>query len=414
MNRFLNVVLIASLVFTLAACGGGAGNTPTPANSTSAISQGQAGKYIVVLKPGESISSVNSLAAGLANRPIHSYEHALVGFSGILSPSEYASLSKDPRVSYIEPDQMVSIVKGPPGGSPPGGGGGGGGGGGTPPPQEVPWGVHRIGADSNSNTGAGIGVAVIDTGVDLTHPDLAGVVDGDNEVKPGDPANDDNGHGTHVSGTIAAVDNTIGYVGVAPDATIIAVKVLDRHGSGWVSDINAGIDWVAANKDAYNIKVANMSLGGGGYIQSMHDAILAATNVGITFVVAAGNSSAYAGNYSPAAYDDCVITVTALNPDDTFAYYSNWGEPPVDLIAPGTNVPSLWKNGGYNTISGTSMASPHVAGSAALFIASYFTTNGSYPSFTQVRDGLVAAGESGAWSGDPDGSYEKLVDASSL
>jgi len=293
----------------------------------------------------------------------------------------------DPLVNYVEPDAILSTCA-----------------------ETPPWGVDRIDADLNANEGSGIGVAIIDTGINLTHPDLAGnIVSGVNFVRTGAAPEDDNGHGTHVAGTVAAVlGNGIGYNGVAAQAKVIPVKVLNRQGSGTLAAINAGINWVASNAAAKNIKVANMSLSGGGYMQSMHDAIVGATAQGVTFVVAAGNSGANAANYSPAAFDDTVITVSALNPNNTFASYSNWGSV-VDLIAPGTNVPSLWKSKGYKTISGTSMASPHVAGAAALYINS-----NPGAGFSAVRDALVAAGEAGSWAGDPDGISEKLVDAQNL
>ncbi len=397
MTRTRLLLMLAALLL-LAACSGSPNPVATTPSSVSASAG--AGKYIVVFHPGVSVQSAMSVSQGLQNRPEHSYQTALLGFAGTLSAAEHSQLLNDPRVAYIEPDLPVSVNKGKPGG-------GGGPGGGGNPSQQLPWGVDRVDAELNGNTGAGIGVAVLDTGVDLDHPDLGTVIDGANFDRPGNPADDNNGHGTHVAGTIAASDNTIGYVGIAPGATIIAVKVLDRRGSGWVSDINAGIDWVAANQGTYNIQVANMSLGGSGFSQSMYDAIQSATSTGVTFVVAAGNESSNAANSSPAGFDN-VITVSALNPNDTFASYSNYGSV-VDLIAPGTNIPSLWKGGGYNTISGTSMACPHVAGAAALYCAS-----NPGAGFSGVRSGLIGAGEGGSWPGDPDGISEPLLDAQSL
>lgn len=306
----------------------------------------------------------------------------------------------------------------------------------TPGPlQPIPTGVARIGVN-NTNGGSGITVAVIDTGVDLTHPDLAGKIVASTSCVPTEgSANDGNGHGTHVAGTIAALDNNFGVVGVAKDAKIAAVKVLNSVGSGTWADVICGIDWVSANAATYNIKVANMSLGGGGVSDgncglnngdALHYAICKSTSAGVTYVVAAGNDGINASSFVPAAYDDTLITVSALadsdgkpgglgastgyGADDTFASFSNYGSI-VDLGAPGVNIYSTWKNGGYGTISGTSMASPHVAGAAAL----YFKSNpGS--SWTQVRNALRSAGEAlGSGHTDPSGLHtEPVVKAGSL
>ena len=412
MTRLFTAAAVASVLFVLAACGGStAPATPTPAASTSAAPDTIPGKYIVNLKPGASINDINRLGNSLEHRPDFTYRTALMGFAGTLSPAELARLNGDPAVDFIEPDRPVYATPGPPGGSPPGGGNGGGGGGESPPPQELPWGIDRIDAELNGGSGgAGIAVAVLDTGVDLDHEDLANVVDGANFDKPGNPADDDNGHGTHVAGTIAAADNNLGYVGVAPNATIVAVKVLNRRGSGSYSSVIGGIDWVAANAGAHGIKVANMSLTGYGYSASMYNAIAAATAAGVTFVVAAGNDDSNAANYSPAGFSN-VITVSALNPNDTFAYYSNWGAV-VDVIAPGTNVESLWKNNGYKTISGTSMATPHVAGAAALFLDGNNPNDTFADVYAAITDGENAP--AGGWVGDPDGIAEDLVDAQGM
>lgn len=405
--RIMKMIAIAALAAALVGCGGG---SQTLLPTTNTVSQVGAGKYIVVLKPGSTIADVSSMSQGLGTRPEFSYGHALVGFAGVLTPGEQAQLKADPRVDFIELDMPVWISKGKPLGGP---GGGGGGGSDSPPPQEWPWGYDRIDADLNpvngdggsgGSGGSGVGVAVIDTGVDLDHPDLSGVVDGANFINVDKSADDDNGHGTHVAGTIAAVDNDIGYIGVAPNATIIAVKVLNRRGSGSYASVIAGINWVSANASTYNIKVANMSLSGGGYSTAMYNAIAGAT--GVTFVVAAGNSRANAANYSPAAFNN-VITVSGIDSNDNFYYYSNYGSV-IDLTAPAVSVPSLWKKGGYKTISGTSMASPHVAGAAALWL------DNNSGGFSTVRAALIAAGEAGHWTGDNDGIDEPLVDAETL
>jgi subtilisin family serine protease len=171
---------------------------------------------------------------------------------------------------------------------------------------------------------------------------------------------DQNGHGTHVAGTVAAIDNSIGVVGVAAGATVISVRVLDRRGSGSYSGVIAGIDHVAANGKTGD--VANMSLGGG-FSQTLNDAVIAAAAKGIKFSLAAGNESTSAINKSPASAEGTnIFTVSAMASGDLWASYSNYGNPPVDYCAPGSAIYSTWKDGGYNTISGTSMAAPHVAG----------------------------------------------------
>ncbi|MBI2588078.1 S8 family peptidase, partial [Candidatus Azambacteria bacterium] len=172
--------------------------------------------------------------------------------------------------------------------------------------------------------------------------------------------NDDNGHGTHVAGTVAAVNNTIGVVGVGPDVHLYAIKVLNRNGSGFLSDVIEGIQWAIAN----GMQVANMSLGTSSDIQSFHDAVIAARNAGIVQVAAAGNSG---GAVSfPAAYPE-MIAVSATDQNNSIASFSSRG-PEVDLAAPGVSIPSTYKGDSYATLSGTSMATPHVTGAAALVL----------------------------------------------
>lgn len=409
MKKLLGLLLLFVFAISLIACSSSTTVPSSATKGTSATSAATSGgaRYIVVLKSGATAVDASVLGTSLAARPDQSYSHVFAGFAGVLSPAEVKRLSADPHVAYVEPDLIVQAVA--PGGS-------GKPGGGTPPPQVIGWGVDRIDAEKNLGAGgAGVTVAVIDTGIDLDHPDLANadgssaVIDGANFVRSGYPPDDDNGHGSHVAGIIAARDNTIGYVGVAPKSSLAAVKVLDRRGSGYLSWVIAGIDWVAANAAADNIKVANMSLSARGDSQAMYDAIAAATAAGVTFVVAASNESTNANQYIPAKYDN-VICVSALTPTNTFASYSNYGAV-VDLIAPGSSVPSLWKSGGYNTISGTSMASPHVAGSAALWFDNH--SGGFADAYTALTGSGEAAPPSG-WQGDPDGIPEPLVDAQNL
>ena len=305
-----------------------------------------------------------------------SYGMVLNGVSAKLSKTDVEKLSIDKRVKYIEEDQLVILA---PGGKP------GSGGGSTV--QETPWGITRVNGVLNY-TGSNV-AWVIDTGIDLDHPDLN--VDASRGFNAfttgrdaGDP-DDGNGHGSHVAGTIAAINNTIGVIGVAPGATVIPIKVLDSRGSGSYSGVIAGVDFVAANGKSGD--VANMSLGGP-VSQALDDAVLAASNKGIKFALAAGNDSKDANNSSPARVNGTYIyTISAMSTGDNWASFSNFGNPPVDYCAPGVSIKSTWKGGGYNTISGTSMASPHAAGVLLLGNASF----------------------SGYVIGDPDGSADKII-----
>lgn len=308
----------------------------------------------IIIKP---LPLVNGMVAILPNRAA---ERALEGRVG---------------VTRIEKDAEVFILK-PPGACDPwpackGGDEA------PPPNQTLEWGIDRIDAELawSTSQGTGVKVAVIDTGIDQDHPDLINnLVGGVNFVskpwwKPADPNNwdDDNGHGSHVAGIIAAVDNTIGVVGVAPQAKLYAVKVLDRNGSGYVSDVIDGITWAVME----NMQVINMSLGTATNVQALHDAVDAAYEAGLALVAAAGNNGD--GNaltnevVYPAKYAS-VIAAGATAQDDSSPSWSAEGTE-VELAAPGVEIRSTWNNGDYRTISGTSMASPHVAGTIALLLS---------------------------------------------
>ncbi len=235
----------------------------------------------------------------------------------------------------------------------------------TPAGQAVPWGLHRVHAGQAwaTSRGKGVKVAVVDTGISLTHPDLAANIKGNvNFVVPTKSGDDDNGHGTHVAGTVAALDNNTGVVGVANQASLYAVKVLDQDGFGYLSTIVQGVQWCVTHK----MQVVNMSLGAKKGNQTFQSAVLAAYKAGIVQVAAAGNSYgdavAFPGRYTQ------VIAVTALDQSGQPASFNSLG-PQVALIAPGVDIRSTWKGGGYNNLSGTSMASPHVAGAVALKLA---------------------------------------------
>lgn len=392
------------------------------------------GRYIVTLhdkgdreEEDGDFTQVNAVS----NRPgvtvQQRYGYAKKGFAADLTPAALAQLKSDPRVARIEQDQVVRLNGKP---------GGGGGGSTTQPAQTIPWGISRIAADKSSSiSGNGSGavdvdVAIIDTGIDTTHPDLK-VVGGRNFTGGSTSAySDGNGHGTHVAGTVAALDNTIGVVGVAPGARLWAVRVLDSTGSGTMSGVIAGVDWVTSN--AATIEVANMSLGGGDS-PTLNSALAKAVAAGVTFAVAAGNSTVDTRGTSPAnSTSTGVITVSALDQNGNLAYFSNFGlnyvddsnaENGVDVIAPGVNIYSTYMGGKYATMSGTSMASPHVTGVAALCKA-------KNPGFTpaQVKSSVMQSAPSAylgtgpggiygispwsAVSGDSDSFYEPLVNAS--
>ena len=233
------------------------------------------------------------------------------------------------------------------------------------PKQTIPWGVDRIGSPQAflQSRGLGVTVCVVDTGVDLDHPDLqANIVGGINTINSRRTANDDNGHGTHVAGIIAALDNTIGVVGVAPDAKIFAIKGLNSQGSGWSSDLAEGI-YACINN---NTRVINMSWGSATPSQIIYDALLDAYNAGLVLVAAAGNESS--GVIYPAAHPE-VLAVSAIDSNMQLAWFSNYG-PEIDYAAPGVSINSTYLNGGYRILNGTSMASPHVAGVVALWLSS--------------------------------------------
>jgi subtilisin family serine protease len=307
------------------------------------------------------------------------YGTAIKGFSVKIAPGQLKKLQDDPSVVSLEEDQIVALVepKAKPSGKPGGGVTG----------QTLPWGIERIIGISANYTGTKK-AWIIDTGVDFDHPDLnVNTVISKTFVTGTKSADDDHGHGTHVAGTIAAINNKIGVIGVAPGASVVAVKVLSRSGSGTTSGVIAGIDYVAEN--AADGDVANMSLGGD-ISTTLDNAVLNASTYkmkNINFALAAGNESDNANNHSPARVNGAnIYTVSAMDDNDVFAYFSNYGNPPVDYCEPGVSIYSCYKGGGYATMSGTSMAAPHMAG--LLLLGSIDT------------DGYV--------SGDPDGNPDPI------
>lgn len=258
---------------------------------------------------------------------------------------------------------------------------------------ELPWGVNKVNAPAawDYTQGDGVKVAVIDTGIDYNHPDLkANYYGGYNVVKQNNDPLDDQGHGTHVAGIIAAVKDSKGVVGVAPKAKLYSAKVLDSNGSGQYSWIIEGIQWAVDNK----MQVINMSLGGPSGSDALKAAIEAAYKAGITIVCAAGNDSGPV-NY-PAKYDKA-IAVSASDINNKIASFSSRG-PEIDFIAPGVSIYSTYKGGVYKSLSGTSMASPHVAGLAALAISSGAKTP------QEVKEALKKAASSIGLSANEEGN----------
>ncbi|MCL1123000.1 S8 family serine peptidase [Shewanella surugensis] len=284
----------------------------------------------------------------------HVYQHSIKGFT-ISMPCAAAqrAFGDDTEIDSFTPDSIITINRGKP--IKPGKGDSA-----NTVLQSTPWGVTRVGG---SHSAVGMRAWVIDTGIDLSNQDLH--IDssvGFSAFTKGKNAgmNDGHGHGTHVAGTIAAIDNDIDVVGVAAGATVVPIKVLDSRGSGSTSGVIAGIDHVAAHASAGDC--ANMSLGGG-ISPSLDAAVLAASHKGIFFVLAAGNDSDDANNHSPARVEGSnIFTISAIDITDTMPSWSNWGNPPVDFSAPGVNVLSLKRGGGTSTMSGTSMAAPAACG----------------------------------------------------
>lgn len=295
------------------------------------------------------VGTVMAMEARQGFRAEHIFSSAIRGFAARLTGRQIDALENDPMVDYVEADGVMTTTA-----------------------QTLPWGVAHVDADvSSTKAGDGIGAVsnvnayIIDTGIDTAHADL-------NVVKhvnfAGGQNRDCNGHGTHVAGTVAARDNTMDVVGVAPGAPLTGVKVLGCSGSGWTSGVIKGVDWVTAN--AKKPAIANMSLGGG-VNTTLDDAVKNSANSGVVYSIAAGNSGADACNYSPAraGTHDGVITVAATNSSDQEASWSNYGTC-VDIWAPGVSILSTRRGGGTTTMSGTSMAAPHVGGGAALYLSS--------------------------------------------
>ena len=334
-------------------------------------------QYVVGTAPG---------AAGVARRQADGVSRELdfgdIGHAvvGRFPAQARRDLRRNPNVRYVETDGRMTAI------------------GLDSSDSEVPWGIDRVDAErvhSDGEAGAGADVAIVDTGIDADHPDLqANLGTGRAVVSTTDssaPAwDDDNGHGTHCAGIADAADNDTGVVGVSTAATLHAVKVLDTDGSGYYSDVAAGLEWVA--DQGYD--VASLSIGGP-TSQTIADACRYASDRGVLVVAAAGNDSEDVEQTAPATYET-VMAVSATRKDDSLASFSNYGTD-IEIAAPGVDIESTYNDGGYRTLSGTSMACPHVSGAAGQLSAAGYTAS-------EARSQLAATAEDVGLSPDEQGA----------
>ncbi|MFI5533696.1 S8 family serine peptidase [Kitasatospora sp. NPDC051853] len=357
------------------------------ASSPSAIP----GSYLVTLKPGSGLAPSSAAAQGLAvqrggritqvwDKAVHGY--AVEGLTAV----QARRLAADPSVAGVEQNQVFTVTATQ-----------------ANPPS---WGLDRIDQAAlplnqsytyPDRAGAGVTAYVIDTGVRISHTDLAPrAANGWDFVDNDAVAQDGNGHGTHVAGTIAGTK-----YGVAKAAKVVGVRVLDNNGSGTTAGVVSGVEWVT--KNAVKPAVANLSLGGG-VSTTLDNAVAASIASGVTYAVAAGNSNANANNYSPARVPTA-ITVGSTTSTDARSSFSNYGSR-LDLFAPGSSITSAWGTGdtATNTISGTSMATPHVAGAAAVYLSTHTTATPA-----AVTSALVAAATPNVLTSIGTGSPNKLL-----
>ena len=355
------------------------------ANSPTAVK----GSYIVTLKEAAGFQASSTTGKNLIKEyggtVKKTFGAALNGYAATLSADEAARLAADPAVASVEQDQRVHV---------------------DATQTNAPWGLDRIDQTSlplsgtytyPDSAGQGVTAYIIDTGVRITHTDISGRAFNGYDAVDGDSvAQDGNGHGTHVATTVAGTT-----YGVAKQAKIVAVRVLNNSGSGTTAGVVAGIDWVTRNHSGPS--VANMSLGGG-VSTTLDNAVRNSIASGVTYAIAAGNNSGLASSTSPARVTEA-ITVGATTSTDAKASYSNYGSG-LDLFAPGSSITAGWNTSdtATNTISGTSMATPHVAGAAAVYLA-------GHPSATpaQVASALVNGATTGKVTSAGTGSPNRLL-----
>ncbi len=347
------------------------------------------GQYIVVFNKGTdnlTETSIASTVESMGGTIQFTYDTALEGFAATMPEEALKAIQQDPNIAFIEADQVVSI---------------------DDTQTNATWGLDRIDQRdlplsttyTYNQTGAGVTAYIIDTGIRQTHNQFGGrALHGYTAISDGNGSNDCNGHGTHVAGTVGG-----STYGVAKQVTLYAVRVLNCSGSGSNSGVIAGVNWVTSHHTGSNPAVANMSLGGGAS-SALDTAVNNSINDGVTYAVAAGNSNANACNYSPARVA-AAITVGSTTSSDARSSFSNYGTC-LDIFAPGSSITSAWhtSNTATNTISGTSMASPHVAGAAALYLQ---TNPGASPS--TVRNNIVNNATSGRLSSIGSGSPNLLL-----
>src|SRR5688572_9771816 len=363
---FIPVVLALSFSVSSPAAAQGKGEAPVFGRDTATAIPG---RYIVVFKAGTEAANMSAAAEharGLGGNVDFVYESAISGFAGNFPEQALLGLSHNPNVEFIEADQMMTI---------------------DAAQSPATWRLDRIDQRAlplnntyNYNfTGVGVTAYIIDTGIRVSHNEFGGrVTSGYDFVDNDSNADDCNGHGTHVAGTVGG-----GTYGVAKGVSLVGVRVLNCAGSGTTSGVIAGINWVTSQHTTGKA-VANMSLGGG-VSTALDTAVRNSIADGVVYAIAAGNSNANACNFSPARTAEA-ITVSATTSTDARASYSNKGKC-LDLFAPGSSITSAWisNNTATNTISGTSMAAPHVAGVAALYLQGHTATP------LQVRNAIVGA-----------------------
>lgn len=344
MKKFLSVLLAIALVLSFSFTPGEASAKGKPLFKD----------YLIGLKNPVS-KQTNQIVSTLGGSVNHQFKHMNV-LQVTLPEAAVVALEKNPLVEYVEEDIEYKIDA-----------------------QTIPYGIPHIKADvahSQSVTGSGVKVAVLDTGIDASHEDLNVAGGASFVADEPDALTDGNGHGTHVAGTIAALNNNVGVVGVSYDVDLYAVKVLSGAGSGTLSGIAQGIEWAIDN----DMDVINMSLGGSTGSSTLKQASDNAYNSGIVVVAAAGNSGSYFGLINtigyPARYDS-VIAVGAVDSNNNRASFSSVGSQ-LEVMAPGVDINSTLPGNQYGSLNGTSMASPHVAGATALILA-------KYPNMTNVE-----------------------------